>query len=446
MDIIPFTDRFLDLEREVEAFSSPDWDPIRYDLFYHVYHTLSGANPSETPTGGLGTQLRRMAGRTQRRFLREKLLYRLAALPRDVLILQASRQSINGRTTDPATAPLVGVIGGRAHVIDSVPRYYHLPEAGRPMTLPLAPTIRTMIRALADWTGRALPAEVLAARAGAALAEFHRRVGGYHRILDAARPKLIIVNQNGSEKPLFRAAHQRHLPVIETQHGLIGYGHPAYTYAANLDGQLLDTVPDVFVTFAEHWSRVLHYPVRRAVSLGNDAMIPANREGEGEDIMVVSADIYHEVLSEWTRHIALARPARRFIYKLHPNQQPSAAAITAKLADLPNVRVIDGRFKASDFLGEVCQLVVVQSTVMYEALQLGIPLVVVAVQNYEVGRDVFDLPQVTVVTSPEALATSLDATPTSGPSPIFFEPFRPRAARALVDDLIRTGRPEERLS
>lgn len=437
MDIIAYTQAFMDLEREHDLFRQPDWDPVRYDLFYRAYRAMTGA-PSVIPPPP-GQTLRQRVGRLQRQGLRMRLMQRLARHRREVLVIQAGRQTIGDHRTDPALEGLLRLMPGRYHVIDTVPRYYHLPEVGRLVLTPLSDPVASMAQSLARLAQGTVAADDLHRLAQEQMAVFHLRHQGYLRLLRRAAPRLVLAVQNGSEKPLFKAARTLGIPVVEAQHGLIGFGHPAYSYAPDIDYRGVDTLPNIFTTYSDHWSRSCHYPVNEVIPLGNDFMIPRGPAAPAADgeVMVISANIYHTALSAWLRTAAQALPGRRFVYKLHPNQGPDLAQIQQELADLPNVRVVDGQVKASDLLASTAHLVVVQSTVLYEALQAGIPASIVPIQNYQISQDTFDLPGVEVVETPQHLARRLgqDAPP---PAPTqFFAPLDAPAAHALLERLLR---------
>lgn len=445
VDADAFTDRFFDIETKLALFEDRAvghawWDVVRYDVYRAVYAEVAGMSAQVAPRRRLAA---RATGYLQRLGLRIRFAWRSRVRRYDTLVLRAPRQIRKGQPADLALDELIPLCAGPRLVIDTYPHLHHLSLArGHGATGPLPPVVDRLIDALQssyglrDDTTIAL-AELMRTR----LHAFDASLRSYRRLLARIRPRLVLLVQNGMEKALFRAAHEAGIPVVEAQHGLIAHAHPGYSYPPSAKIPDRSTFPDLFLTFSDYWSHACHYPADRCEAVGNDAFYPAPlpaHEGLG-DILVVSADIYHDVLVRWIRPTAEALPERTFLYKLHPNQHTAFASIRAAFADLPNIQVIDSTVRAPSLFPQTSHVVLVQSTVLQEAAQAGRMVCVLPEMNYRMHRDAFDLPLVRVTPSVDALREALQAPVPRDAPPVYFAPFDRERAQALLRACVTDG-------
>lgn len=437
-DINAFMDRFHQLERDLRLFESRSdgllwWDPVRFESCYFLYDRLSGLTYSSASRPAMRG---RRLGALRRAAERQWLFARARLDHRDLLVLRSPRAATAAGRHDVVLDPLIELAPTPARVIDTIPRRYHLPDCdharwrgGLPPSLP--ELTRTLTAAFDLPAGDAATLEALIRRNSAT----HRcHVAGYERLFDRARPSGVLMVS--VDKALFHVATTRGVPVAEAQHGLIGHGHPAYSYPADLDYRAQTTLPSLFLTFAPFWERITHYPARRQAVVGTDHFAAgfAPIIDPLGDVMVISADIYHSELFALTRALAALLPRRRFVYKLHPNQIAELPAIRAAAADLVNIQIGDPSTPASRMMAGVTHLVAIQSTVVYEALQHGRRVCLLPRHDYQIHADLFDMPTVTTSATPERIAADLARPAGDGSALLFFEPFdRARAAAAVAE-------------
>lgn len=436
-DVLEFTDRFHELEGRLGLFERHIggirwWDIVRYEVNVTAWQRLCGAvdaaQPARCLATRIGNRLAREAGRAAF-LLRSQRQY-------DTLVIRAARQRLESRAVDPAVDPFVELTEGRHLTVDTFPHLVHRHGSRRRAGVSTPDGLDRLTRSLSEGLGVELPAITLDEIVERRLSEFYQEFDDYQRLLERVQPRLVVMTQNGLEKGLFAAASVAGIPVLETQHGLIGHGHPNYAYPSFIEPGSLPTLPTVFAAFSDYWIRSCHYPALRCVALGNDTFyLPAlPLTGPGE-VMFVSADIYHSVLAPRVRSLALKLPGRSIVYKLHPNQFDHSAAIRNEFSDLPNVHVVGGEVSARQLLATTSIVVVVQSTVAHEALQCGRRLCIVPEMNYLIHEDLIALPGVAVTADTAALAAQVEAGPPSAIPPQFFAPFdRPRA-RLLMAEL-----------
>lgn len=442
-DINIFMARFHAVESALGLFDQrideqPWWDTVRFDVCYYLYDCLSGLAYSSAHSPR--PRSRRLG--VLRRFLQREAMFARARLTRPgLLVLRGPRAAASGERIDAVLDPITALLEPSATIIDILPRRYHLPDpdpqrwpGAMPAVLPA--TITTLLTEMAVDQDRAAPLEALVHRGRH---DFAAGIAGYRRIFDRMRPRAVLLA--GVDKPLCFVARERGVPVVEAQHGLIGFGHPAYSYPDAVRFADQPGFPDLFLTFSDFWSRETHYPAARQAVIGADHLATgvAPLREPLSDIMVVSADIYHAELAWLVRDLAHRLPDRRIVLKLHPNQIGAEAAIRAAFIDLPNLAIGSATTPALGLLDRVSHLVAVQSTVVYEALQQGRRVCILARHDYHLHDDVLERPDVSVVRSADELAAALEIPAGNGTSPIFFERFNVAKTRALIADLVNRG-------
>lgn len=342
---------------------------------------------------------------------------------------------------DEVLDPILEALPPCSLTIDTLPRRYHLPDsdpARWPARVPdsLPELIKTMLETFGIDRGCAAALDRLIRRGRS---EYAGEVAGYRRLFAAARPKAILLVRNGLEKALFHVAREHGIPTIEVQHGLIGYGHPAYSYPSDVNYARQTTLPFVFLTFSDFWNQAGHYPAGQRKVLGADhfaANIAPVVNPLGA-IMVIVANIYHAELLEVTREIANRLPHRKIIYKLHPNQKHDSEGIRNTLSSYPNVSVGDPLISASKSMNEVSHVIAIQSTVVYEALQNGRRVCILPRYDYEIHSDVFDLHSVSVPETLDKLISDLEISGDLSEHPMFFEKFDGQRARDLLIPILQ---------
>jgi hypothetical protein len=443
LEIDDITKRWFAIEAELGVFADrslgiPWWDAVRYRVNEFVVASLAGQPEQPAARRPLA---RRALGLVRRAALRAGLAARSRLRDHDVLVLRAPRQLQDGVPFDRAVDDLRGICPGRQLVIDTFPYYYHLPRRGAvPRRVDVGSALDRLLNALGTEFGCTWNESELRGLIARLLSDFLMDKSAYEALIARVRPKLILITQNGLEKALFAAAREADVPVFEAQHGLIGFSHLAYSYPRDAEYGDRSTFPAVFSAFSNYWLNTCHYPASRCVALGNDRFaISATAVDHPGRIMFISGDIYHTILADWAKGLARAAPDRRLIYKLHPNQQTAFAEIRREFADFTNVEVVDGSVSARTLLHDVTHVVLVQSTVALEALQMGRCLCILPVLHYRMHEDLFGLPAVAVTPDMESLLGAVRRLPPAVAPPSFFDPLDASAARRLFDEI--QGRP-----
>jgi hypothetical protein len=440
MNIIRYTDEFFSMEKDLDLFSKRIegmqwWDPIRHDVFYFIYHRLSGAKIVQPPKKSI---LRRALHLALRRWMAAKLRLRLMFFTCDVLVLRAARHlSADGGSFDIALDEILECVKGRKLVIDTFPNYYHIRLPKKCRHQYESSKLASLNEAILARFGQSIDVESLA---NLRFAQYREALVQYGSLLDRAKPKYVVLVQNGVEKALFQAAHDRSIPVIEAQHGLINYVHPLYSYPTEIGIGGLATLPTIFLAFSQHWVGQCYYPVVQSVAVGNSQLFIEPGQLDRQDIMIISANIYENAIEEMLRPVAHALSMHHFFYKLHPNQFAYQSEIKKRLSDLPNVDVVADEQSFRQLMQHCSTALCIQSTGVYEALQAGLSVYLLAKLDFETHTDVLDHPNVRVVQNYEEFVCKFSSqilnTNTSRP-PVFFQKFSAITTKKVMDGLCK---------
>ena len=444
MNIFDYTDCFFRIEERLGLFHDRVdgqfwWDIARHDVFNHVFRSEFGVRLDSAPPNDVA---RRARGLAERARLRIRLWLEIRAHAHEVIVFRAPRQRRDGRRIDPAVDHLVNVCPGRHLIIDTVPHYYHRRELLKFNRRPTRPgALDDLLAAFDTEMGIQADKSYVEALVLERLSDFVQARADYIRLFSCVRPRFVLLSQNGIEKAMFSAARELGIPLIEAQHGLINRTHPAYSYSPRIDYRGLDTFPKVFLTFSSYWSDACYYPVEHCVAIGNDDFFVERSTAEAgrEDVIFISADIYHKKLAPWLKAAAERLPARSFKYKLHPNQHADFETVRDELAVFPNVEVVPGDVPARQLLEGATCVVMISSTLAYEAVQSGRRLCIIPEMNYQVHEDLFGLSGVTVPLHVDELVDSIAASSQFERSVTFFDRFNESRATELIKLLFERG-------
>ncbi len=257
-------------------------------------------------------------------------------------------------------------------------------------------------------------------------------------ILDRSRPCLVLMTQNGIQKGLILEARKRHVSVVECQHGLIHSMHPAYSYPSNLPAGETVIVPDALLLFSDHWKSQCCMPGTELVVVGNGRFSSANTQSTRTGAAVfVSAGPFHKYLSPLAVNLARSMPDRPFIMKLHPSFLSDRATIEKEYQGIANLAVVGIEKSVPELMVDASDMVIVESTAAYEALDRGIPVHILRKAGYVCHKDLFTRPDVYLFSAAEELQSSLfKPTKRLEDIPRFFDPFDPAALRKFLGTLI----------
>jgi len=201
-------------------------------------------------------------------------------------------------------------------------------------------------------------------------------------LLDRMTPRTIVMQAAayGDRAALIGEAHRRGIFVAEPQHGWIGAAHAAYNFGqAASDPRLLDSLPDVLLTFGEAWGEHIAVPFE-LVAVGKPHLEAARERvappGDRElRVLVASGLVHPEATSAFVLQVRDALPDDwRVTFRPHPQERTDVARRYPALLTAPRVD-IDDRQDIYESFGRVRLVIGGPSTTLYEALALDCPVV-----------------------------------------------------------------------
>jgi hypothetical protein len=267
-----------------------------------------------------------------------------------------------------------------------------------------------------------------------------RRV--WREILDRSQPRLV-ATQPG-QKGLIVEARKRQIPVIECQHGVINRMHPSYSYPATLAPGGLVILPDAVLLFSEYWKQQCSMLGTELAAVGNNCFSSAGARSTRTGATVfVNAGIFQRYLSPLAVKLAKSMPGRLFIMKLHPAELPGRAMIEREYQGISNLSVVGVEKSCPELFADASDVVVVQSTATYEALDRGVPVHILRKSWFMAEQDLFSRPDVhlfsTAAELQRALFKPVERAESDSP---FFQIFDPIVFCKLVHTLIRRSHTE----
>lgn len=254
----------------------------------------------------------------------------------------------------------------------------------------------------------------------------------YSWLLSFKPPGRIYVT-NSQQKALFAVARKKGIETIEFQHGLIDQGHICYNYPATAEpGQIY--VPDMLLTFSSFWTRDTHYPVKRIIPIGNTVFANLDKYDKPFDpgsksVGFMSAEVFGLKLVELAIDYALLNKSDTILFKLHPNEFSRVKEYKEVFSSYPNIRVMTNEQPTEEVILSCDAIVLIQSTVAYQALQAGIPVFIYKKMTYYRHAHIFGSPNVRLIENARQIIVTHHAT--RGPDDIFFERFDESAYHRL---------------
>lgn len=229
----------------------------------------------------------------------------------------------------------------------------------------------------------------------------------YRQLLSRLGITKVFFIRNGVQKALIAAATELKIKTIELQHGAINEFHTLYHYPPPIVEEITShiIIPDIFLTFSDYWNKATNYPVKTKISIGNSFYYEKSTVNlkEKSDITLISADLYQSKIEEYIDFILKHCPTVHLNLKLHPNQLNEKDKIIRKYSNVNNLNVYYNEIAVSELLKKTQIVVLIGSTVAYEAIQAGCRVVIIKDASSYFLKDLFTHPSVYVIEKPNGL-------------------------------------------
>lgn len=213
----------------------------------------------------------------------------------------------------------------------------------------------------------------------------------YNIFFKIIRIKKIVFVQNGIFKGLLAAAKKHNIVTIEMQHGQISKNHLMYSYDPSLLKEKYLYNPNYLLTFSPFWLKDGVLPGTQVVPIGNNTFysVEFNFKKSFKSILVVSSVNHEDSLISIVSEILKIDSSFTVYYKLHPDEYNRVAFFNKVFSEHIEVKVVKD-VPISALLNKVDVVLLVQSSVMTEALNAGVNVFVYRIKDYEVMDFLFE--------------------------------------------------------
>lgn len=261
---------------------------------------------------------------------------------------------------------------------------------------------------------------------------FYSDVKYYNILLSFIKPKAVLMVASGAEKGLMYVCKNKNIKTIEFQHGQINSMHMYYSYPKNIDYSKYVITPDIFCSFGAYWHKT-NYPVQMMYEVGKSGFSQKETNSK-TNILVTTHTIYMDNLMPIIKNMADKVKDRKIIVKLHPDQKDQLEIIRSELHNYPNIDVISDKQTLLELLDECASMITIQSTSVYEALQLGIKVFLYKKQDYDSHFDIFESKNLYLIDNEDEIIKNLETEFKREDNYLFFKEFNEKKFLILINE------------
>lgn len=233
--------------------------------------------------------------------------------------------------------------------------------------------------------------------------------------------------QNGFQKGYIKAARELNIRIFELQHGSFDQNHLGYSYPNFIDNKSNIFFPDYLLTLGAYWGQNMNIPVTEILPIGNNEFYSKLHNLPDKDdienfILVISSIIHADELLPLTKQLSIEYPQKQICFKLHVNEYSNYDRYINFFLDCKNITVVRGEKLISELFLFSDLVIVIASTVVYEALNINKKVAIYKKVNFESQRNIFKLANVYLFDEISEL-NSILIEPTLKANTMFFAPF-----------------------
>lgn len=439
MGLSNFTEKFFEMEVELKLFEKKNnlgfwWDPVRFEVFNHIYRHLSAQELPQVKK----FFLKRIHFFAMCYLLRLWLNIKIKFLRYEVVVFRVPRNiGLRGEKIDVVLDDIIANIDAKKLVINTYPYFYHIKLNTLHVPSQSSFDLSNLNTEVEKRFGVKLDVESFIKLN---FFNYQGALKQYERLINLIRPKLILLVQNGIQKALFEAAHMQSITVIEAQHCAISHQHLAYSYPKKMESGFLKTLPDMFLIFSDFWAYQCNYPVKKKLVIGNNYYGSDYSNLSLNSVLVISNRATEKDIEKLLIEAALAYPNRHFIYKLHPTDQLGRKKeIQQRMENIKNIDVILKEESIQKIMRRCSAILCVRSTACYEALQFGLNVFILAKLNSEVDVNLRVHKNLYIVNNAKDFISGLSL-PINQESllnaPVYFRGFNPEVISEIIDGIL----------
>jgi hypothetical protein len=222
----------------------------------------------------------------------------------------------------------------------------------------------------------------------------------FKKMLIRIQPEAIFFT--GIQKGLMLAAHDLNVKRVEVQHSPLNKADIIYSYPTSVKYEGIRTLPDYLLTSADIWGSQIFYPVTFK-NVGSNYFYNSSVSNpliKKDYLLVVSGPTYTEHLLTFVTELQSKSKQRvPIFFKLHSAELDMVDMVKDRLKYFNNVEVIYNERSMKDLMQHSFASVMIYSTVAYQAVQMGLNVILLKNGYFEGGYDLFDLPAIRLIDS-----------------------------------------------
>lgn len=235
------------------------------------------------------------------------------------------------------------------------------------------------------------------------------RIPIYSFLLNKIKPKVVIltVSYGRGISPIIEVCKNMGIPVVELQHGTISRYHTGYSFP---NVKKLKRFPDYFLTFGDYWKHIVDLPIpgNQIISAGYPffemEVAKYKNEPVKDQIVFISQGTIGKEMSKFAAKLQSRNDFNMdIIYKLHPGEYDRWEQEYPWLVDSGMRVVSDDSEPVYRLLAQSKAIVGVYSTLVYEALGLGLRTFLLDLPGVEYMEELIESGSVNVVSSVDEL-------------------------------------------
>ena len=224
----------------------------------------------------------------------------------------------------------------------------------------------------------------------------------YKTLFSYMKPKKLFI-AIGNPKAALMTAKELYIPTHLIQHGSIEFDDVQFSYPSSIKNNSNVLFSQYLLTYGDFWGRNINIPVAKIIPIGNDFFYSKPNYTSDNSILVISTIVHGRELSLLTKNLAILRPDFRFVYKLHPGEFQLYNDYVAFFKGNINVSVLTNEIDTSILVANAQLVIVIVSTVLYEALNNNKKVAIYKKINYEKYLSISNLPNLYFFDNPEEI-------------------------------------------
>lgn len=212
--------------------------------------------------------------------------------------------------------------------------------------------------------------------------DFKRELKIYLWLYSLLKPKIIFFVNTDNHKGRILAAKRLGIPIIEIQHGDIGFQSCPYYYDLTFDKTALIS-PDGIMVQSDFWKKNIRY--NGFIENIGTSYYYRNKKSTNckYDLTIFTNAFNMEIFRTIINELIMKSYSGKICVKLHPDQYSDYADIKTLYKDFPNIEVIFREVDGIQLLEESKQVFLVHSTIAYQAVNMGVKTIILVEPNKE---------------------------------------------------------------